>query len=439
MRPQHDHSRQFSAATKSHRDHSENPDPSCTSDENDILEELVLSNHAIGTSMVHMTPDFRAQLGRGYDTDKRLSSIKTPAQHHPDRVPFRWEDDLLRRGTRLCILKGLEGDVCKTAHDASFHIGFQRLYTQISTQYYIRRREKRLRSYLQPCPECQQLRTTRHKPYGSLQPPSIPLHTITMDFIVALPKMNNYDAILTVTDKFSTKVLIIPGTETLPAASWAHLLLDDLHRCDWGIPSAITSDRDPKFLSTLWRTFFRDETPPLDRVPPTDRWTDRAEQPHDRNGTPLSSHSVPRQRDRMELRATAPTVHVEQLVQPEHGPITQRDFKPREAADTTTEREQRHAVIRRAASHAIARAKTTLKQRYDQTHKQCTPLVGDQVFLKPGNYKIPRLPNRKSGEQRVGPVTTARAVGKLAYQLDLPRHVTGKCTQWFQSRRWNPV
>ena len=39
-------------------------------DEDDILEDLVLSNHAISTSVVQMTPDFRAQLGRGYDTDK---------------------------------------------------------------------------------------------------------------------------------------------------------------------------------------------------------------------------------------------------------------------------------------------------------------------------------------------------------------------------------
>lgn len=38
-----------------------------------------------------------------------------------------------------------------------------------------------------------------------------------MDFIVALPKMLDYDSVLIVTDKFLKKVLLILGNATLTA------------------------------------------------------------------------------------------------------------------------------------------------------------------------------------------------------------------------------
>lgn len=48
-----------------------------------------------------------------------------------------------------------------------------------------------LREYLGHCPTYLEDNPRRHKPYGSLQsirPPSIHFHTITMDFITALPE-----------------------------------------------------------------------------------------------------------------------------------------------------------------------------------------------------------------------------------------------------------
>ena len=59
--------------------------------------------------------------------------------------------------------------------------------------------------------------TRGHKPYGELNPiasPPIPFHTITLDFIVGLPKANDgSNAVLTVTDKFTKRVTLIPGQE----------------------------------------------------------------------------------------------------------------------------------------------------------------------------------------------------------------------------------
>lgn len=50
---------------------------------------------------------------------------------------------------------------------------------------------------------------------------------------------------------------MIPGKTTCTAADWAIGLLDRLAELGWGLPRAIISDRDRKFVSALWKEIFR--------------------------------------------------------------------------------------------------------------------------------------------------------------------------------------
>ena len=78
---------------------------------------------------------------------------------------------------------------------------------------------------------------------------ALPFHTIRIDFILALPisSPEQYNSILTVTDKFSKAKLLIPGRDDMTARQWANKLLTYLRLCNWGIPKATISDRDAKF------------------------------------------------------------------------------------------------------------------------------------------------------------------------------------------------
>ena len=102
--------------------------------------------------------------------------------------------------------------------------------------------------------------TCRHSPYGSLQPiqsPKVPFHTITIDFILALPKTKGgFDCVMSVTCKYSKQITLIPGKTTWSAKQWAEALLERLWVADWGLPKVILSDRDRKFLSELWTSLF---------------------------------------------------------------------------------------------------------------------------------------------------------------------------------------
>ena len=61
---------------------------------------------------------------------------------------------------------------------------------------------------------------------------------------------------MSVTDKFSRKVTLIPGKSTFNAEEWAHRFFRRLQKIDWGLPKQIISDRDRKFLSEFWKALF---------------------------------------------------------------------------------------------------------------------------------------------------------------------------------------
>jgi len=81
---------------------------------------------------------------------------------------------------------------------------------------------------------------------------------VTIDFVLGLPltaEPDNYDTVLSVTDKFSKRITLLPGRSTYSAEDWAKTFLNGL--VDWEVPKAIISDRDPKFLSAFWKAAFR--------------------------------------------------------------------------------------------------------------------------------------------------------------------------------------
>ncbi|KAK3296668.1 uncharacterized protein B0H64DRAFT_390060 [Chaetomium fimeti] len=78
--------------------------------------------------------------------------------------------------------------------------------------------------YVRHCPECQENATNRQPPLGELNPidtPPIPGHTITIDFVTAVPVVDHseiwatppggFDSFMSVSGKFDKRTIIIPG------------------------------------------------------------------------------------------------------------------------------------------------------------------------------------------------------------------------------------
>lgn len=262
--------------------------------DSDTLDELfscaywndTFEPHALVASLVEISDEFKAEIRAQLHKDKQWKDIiiliqkqqnlDRQAQEHNHSDPafakvirFRYEDELLffvdpsDDRWRLCIPQAMEKQIFNLIYDQHFHFGMHKSYQRIIASMFIRKLRKKLRDYNNHCPTCQTHQTKRHKPYGNLHPIDTPpwaYHTITLDFVVALPPceidLRTFDAMLTVTCKFTKKMALIPGHEDYTAAQWGKCLLTALLERAWGMPSALISDRDRKFVSELWKGMF---------------------------------------------------------------------------------------------------------------------------------------------------------------------------------------
>jgi hypothetical protein len=138
-------------------------------------------------------------------------------------------------------------------------------------------------SYVHSCVECQRVKHSQQKPAGLLLPlpiPSRPYDAISMDFVGPLPPSGErqYDYLLTVVDRFSKRVNLLPCHKTVDAHQTARLLIDNVVR-QHGLPASIVSDRDPRWTGVLWTELFAAMGTKLKRSssyhPQTDGQTER--------------------------------------------------------------------------------------------------------------------------------------------------------------------
>ena len=401
---------------------------------------------------MELSSELRKQLLDGYQKEsswKKISdTLDANTGEDAAQLPFvRGTDGLIWKvdsstgdhgftPSRLCVSNSCVQTFFEVAHSGGNHPGFAKCYDIISRQWYIRGLTRQLREYLRHCPQCQLYQTPRHLPYGSLQPiltPPVPYHTLTIDFILALPKSSKgYDVLLSVTDKFSRKITLIPGKSTFTAEDWADRLLRRLRKIDWGLPKQIISDRDRKFLSELWKALFTKLGVKLlystAYHPQTDGSSERTNQTveiairfwmstlDDVTAWPLTipaiqsgynnAISAPLGKSPNEVAAGF------SLNQPLDLGAHEKELLPKD----------RH-IARLEAADAIAFAQTNSKYHYDRRHHPQFFREGDYALIRLHHgYNVPAtvLTGRKYGLQYVGPFRVLARIGRLAYHLEVP-------------------
>jgi len=241
-----------------------------------ILEALQadVSTATYAETLVKVSPELQQRLKNNYTKEPRWGRILKMLNNNNTlglnaaKLPYELKDGLvyykdIEKGPRLCIPHSLHGEVFKLAHDEMKHSEYACTHERLTDALYIYDLFKNLHEYLQHCPQCQLNQTPCHKPYGALQPILSllrPFHTLTIDFILALSvtkASETYETIMSVTDKFSKAVTLIPERNTMTAEDWAICLLNRLTLLNWGLSRAIISDWDRKFFSNLWKGIFK--------------------------------------------------------------------------------------------------------------------------------------------------------------------------------------
>ena len=231
-----------------------------------VAELEALSIQCFPVSLVEISQDFRNRLIYGYKEPRwarvfKLLQDNNSLGENAARLPYQVINQALyftdpKRGLRLYIPSAIEAEVFKLVYDEMGHPGYTRTHERLTKGLYIHNMSTKLHKFIRHCPHCQLNQTPRHKPYSSLQPilaPARPFYTLTIDFILALPESepDGFDCIITATYKLSKAITLLPGKSTWIATDWAIKLLNRLAELGWGLPRAIISDRDRKFVSTL--------------------------------------------------------------------------------------------------------------------------------------------------------------------------------------------
>ena len=112
--------------------------------------------------------------------------------------------------------------------------------------------------YCNSCPTCQRIKTSTHARSGFLQPlapPSRPFESLSIDFMVDLPLTpRGHDSVITVVDRFSKMIFLLPATNAgMDAEHVIDRLFDSLLSIT-GLPKDILSDRDVKFTGRFWKS-----------------------------------------------------------------------------------------------------------------------------------------------------------------------------------------
>ncbi len=231
-----------------------------------VRESITVSRESDSYMTSNIDSRFSKSVSSSNETQKNSTSSKSLSRfnesrnnQHDKNLIYHVNRSIEKK--RLCISSECVSNILIIAHEQKQeHSDFEVTFEIISRSWYIRDLIKTLRFYIRNCSQCLQIQIRRHKLWESLQfihSSSISFHTIIMNFVLELFKIKKeMNCVLSITDKFTKRIMLISEKFTYAVENWAVQLLKKSQRRDWDISKMIIFDRNRKFLSELWRTLF---------------------------------------------------------------------------------------------------------------------------------------------------------------------------------------
>ncbi|SGY38977.1 BQ5605_C003g02116 [Microbotryum silenes-dioicae] len=203
-----------------------------------------------------LDPAFLQAIRDGYQDDSQCAQ----AIRNIDSTPgYSLEDGIARFEGRILLPK--TGDfrekAIHDAHDAAGHFGLHKTYEHLRRNFIWSGMKEACKEYVESCSVCQTMKMHGTGFAGrihNLNVPDRPMREVGLDFVGPLIPSNGNDALLTVTDRLSGYVRLIPCQTTDDAATTAKRFFDGWHRY-FGMPRVLISDRDKLFTSEFWKAY----------------------------------------------------------------------------------------------------------------------------------------------------------------------------------------
>jgi hypothetical protein len=367
------------------------------------------------------------------DNEYNDETIRTHAEHIPMLQAPR---------TRPYVPPKMRKDLIKELHESKEfgHASTEEMVRRLQRAFTIPRLRASVQEVLSNCLACLQNKPKRHKPYGllqPLQPPTKPWTSVTMDFIVKLPKSLEpgsarlCDTILVIVDRLTKATKFVPTEESITAEECAYEVTKALVS-EHGVPEEFITDRDKLFTSAYWSTFLAKmgvkKKLSTSFHPETDGQTERTNQTLEQY---LRMYANKLQDNWVELLPTAQlaynstrsatTKYSPHYANYGYEPTAHRDPKDIESISVGADdkaklmQELHDELSKNIAQRNLTTSKSANKQRIEgPTFKK-----GDKVFLSRQNLKTKR-PCRKLDNLRIGPFEILEVKGPVNYKLRLP-------------------
>ncbi|PIL26323.1 hypothetical protein GSI_12079 [Ganoderma sinense ZZ0214-1] len=383
-----------------------------------------------------------------YTEDKFFASISENAKHFKN---FLVKDGLVfvrdNHKLLLCVPDIQVNDrsareiVIRHAHSLLAHLGTHRTLTLLRDHLWWKSMAADVQKYCETCMTCKRSKPDNQKPYGLLNPlsvPSRPWQTIAVDFVGPLPESTNrdgtFDEITTIIDLHSGMVHLVPSRQDYKAPEVAELMFAEVYRLH-GMPESIVSDRDVLFTSLFWTHLNKLIGVELRMSsayhPQSDGSAERANRTV---GQMLKQCIGPNQKDWVrKLPAIEFAINLARNESTGFAPFFLNTGRmPRAMVwDSATQDEYpgvrvfaqrvKNAVMAAHDSILAARVKQT---RNANRHRRPAPFAaGDLVYISTLNISLPKGYARKLAPKYIGPYRIVRDFGNSSYQIDLPSNL----------------
>jgi hypothetical protein len=147
-------------------------------------------------------------------------------------------DGILRCHERVCVPDNAElrKDILDEAHKSklSIHPGMTKMYQDLRHIFWWPGMKKHVAKYVSSCLTCQKAKVEHQKPAGLLQSLSVPQwkwDSISMDFVVALPKtQRKFDSIWVIVDRLTKSAHFIPVRTNYNVSKLAEIYVGEIVR-----------------------------------------------------------------------------------------------------------------------------------------------------------------------------------------------------------------
>lgn len=213
---------------------------------------------AIAKSGLTLSSRVKAEILEAYQADKFYLGLTSAL---PLREGCRLTEGLLFIEDRLYIpeREGLRQGLIDEAHRRVGHLGLLKTLPELRRDFFWPRMTKEAEIFVRSCKTCQKIKTSTTSPLGKMLTPNLPrlpLTNLAIDFIGPLPKVNNYNMILTCTCRLSGFTRLIPTCQSDTAEKTASRFFTSWIGT-FGAPASIISDQDNLWTTGFWKALMK--------------------------------------------------------------------------------------------------------------------------------------------------------------------------------------